>query len=271
MEPVVPPAATDEKDVIIDVHSALNKAAESSMVPHGTIMSKPVLAKKNARGATQHKSKKTMQGMRRVGEARNGLPTLRANPTMGYIFRYRSSGDIAEDQAQQVKISDIARSMVAAVDGDSYRYLFRAVRLNKVTIRSAPGSIGGSASVGIQFRGENTNEVTIMDQSTRVDHNAIVSRTPPRLSLASFWHDITNTTDDEKVLFSIFTNSSGTGISYVDMHVSVVFDEYRYINYIIQNNSLSGLNAGGLYYGNLSQEGGSGNKFTPVARAKLGL
>lgn len=271
MEPVVPPEVPDQEDVIIDVHSSpkINMPA-GNMVAHGTVMaSRMATAKK--RGATPRNNKKQAQAQRRVIEARNGLPTLRANPTMGYIFRYVSDGDIGALNGLTVKISDLARSMVAASDGDAFRYLFRAIRLNRVTIRSAPGTIGGTANVGIQFRGENTNEVTIMDQSTRVDHNAMVSREPPRLSLASFWHDVTNTTDDEKTLFAIYANNDGNGVTYVDVHLSVVFDENRYINYTIQNNSLSGLNRGGTYYGNLTASGTSNQQFIPVGRIPLGL
>jgi hypothetical protein len=275
MEPFIPPAATDEKDVIIDVHSAPKiNASAGNMVPHGTVMMSRLTKTQgynNPRGATPRKTKKQAQGQRRVIEARNGLPTLRANPTMGYIFRYVTTGDITAISGFTVKISDLARAMVVASASDAFRYLFRAVKLNRVTIRSAPGTIGGTASVGIQFRGENTNEVTIMDQSTRVDHNAMVSRTPPRLSLASFWHDVTNTTDDEKDLFAIYSNNDGDGTTYVDVHLSVVFDENRYINYTTQNGTLSGLATGGTYYGNLSTSGSASQQFTPVGRIALGL
>jgi hypothetical protein len=273
MEPITP-AATDEKDVIIDVHSApINtNFAAGNMVPHGTVMMSRLTKTQgynNPRGATPRKTKKQAQAQRRVIEARNGLPTLRANPTMGYIFRYVSTGDVTGGIV--IKISDLARSMVVASASDAFRYLFRAIKLNRVTVRSAPGTIGGTSNVGIQFRGENTNEVTIMDQSTRVDHNAMVSRIPPRLSLASFWHDVTNTTDDEKDLFSIYAHNTGDGTSYVDIHLSVVFDENRYINYTTQNGTLSGLAIGGTYYGNLSTSGSASQQFTPVGRIALGL
>lgn len=275
MEPITP-AATDEKDVIIDVHSAPTNTnfAAGNMVPHGTVMMSRLTKTQgynNPRGASPRKTKKQAQAQRRVIEARNGLPTLRANPTMGYIFRYVCDGDVGAINGLNVKISDLARSMVVATASDAFRYLFRAVKLNRVTVRSSPGTIGGTASVGIQFRGENTNEVTIMDQSTRVGHNAMVSRTPPRLSLASFWHDVTNTTDDEKDLFALYASNDGNGVSYVDVHLSVVFDENRYINYTTQNGSLTGLATGGTYYGNLSEWGSPTQQFTPVGRIPLGL
>jgi len=205
----------------------------------------------------------------RRGRARgisNGLPQTAANPSMHYNFRYIARGD----GATSVRIADLAKAMVAASTADSYRYLFRTVKVDRVTIRAATGAIGGTAAVKLQFLGSNTNEIVHMDQTMRVDHNACISMKPPRLSLASFWHDVTSTTDDEVALFRVSASTDESGVSYIDVSLSVVYDEARYINYTIQDSNLSGLNAGGLYYGKLGDDNQQ-LQWTPVARSALGV
>lgn len=201
--------------------------------------------------------------MKRSKGISNGLNTIAANPRLTYCFRYTATGD----GASTVKVSDIARSMVAASTSTSYRYLFRTVKIHNVVIRGSCGVIGGSTTVSLKFLGDNTDETTYMDSTMKVDTNAIVARPPPKLSLASFWHDVTSNTDNEKALFKVSTKSTGNGVTYVDLHLTAVLDEERYIDYTIQNNVLS-LDAGGIYYGRLSAGTPS---YTPVGRKDLGI
>jgi hypothetical protein len=115
-----------------------------------------------------------------------------------------------------------------------------------------------------------------MDQSLRIDHNACLSKKPPRFSIASFWHDVTADTDNEVTLFKIestVTNSTDSptntlGATFIDIKLSAVFDIDRYIDYTISNNGLN-LNAGGLYYGQIGT--GSGLESVPVGRTNLGI
>lgn len=203
----------------------------------------------------------------------NGLPMVSANPVMTFTFRFVCD---RSDGGTDVKVSDLARMMVTASNNTSYRYLFRTIKIDNVSIRATPPDLGGSSQVTLQFLGANTNETKYMDQSLRIDHNACLSKKPPRFSIASFWHDVTTSTDNEVTLFkmqSFATNTSdaptGTkGTTYVDIKLSAVFDIDRYIDYTISNNSLN-LNAGGLYYGRIGT--GSGLELEPVGRIDLGL
>lgn len=192
----------------------------------------------------------------------NGLSTISANPRLTYCFRYSTDGD----GTSNVKVSDLARSMVAASANTAFRYLFRTIKIARVTIRGSAGAIGGSTTVSLKFLGENTDETTYMDSTMKVDTNAMVSRAPPRFSLASYWHDITSSTDNEKTLFQLTTKSTGAGVTFVDLHLNAVFDEERYIDYTISNNALN-LNAGGIYYGRLSSNTPS---YKAVGRQDLG-
>jgi hypothetical protein len=240
----------------LDPADSLSALGEVQVAPPRTLAS----TRKGARG----KASKRTNVSRTQRPSNNGLPQMSANPKLTYTFRYKTTGD----GNVNVKVSDLARSMVAASSSNSFRYLFRTVKLEHVAIRAAASSVGESATVKLQFLGENTDETTYMDSTMRIDHNACVSRRPPKFSLASFWHDVTSSTDNEKSLFNVSTSTAGGADTYVDVTIHAVYDEQRYIDYVISNNSLSGLNAGGLYYGNLSE--GSPN-FVPVARVALGL
>lgn len=270
--PVVPGeaarnSALTDNNIIIDVHdesdldTALVTFESLSMMPSRTVTPKKYKMVKGKKGKMTRKQ--VTQSLRG-----NGLPTLPANPSMTFTFRYVTSGS----GSAIVKISDLARSMVAANDNNAFRYLFRTIKLNRVTIRGSAGEVGSDCTVKLRWLGENTNEITHMDSTIRVDHNACLSLAPPRFSLASFWHDITSSTDNEKELLFVSGNTtSNIGVVYVDVNMRVIFDEERYIDYVIQNGGLSGLNAGGLYYGNLSQNYTSNFNLVPVARKPLGL
>lgn len=257
-----------DNNIIIDVHdgsehdTALTTYQSLSMMPSRTVTPKKYKMVKGKKG------KMTKQP---VFQARNGngLPTLPANPSMTFTFRYVTSGS----GSAIVKVSDLARSMVAASANNAFRYIFRTIKLNRVTIRGACGDVGKDCQVRLRWLGENTNEITHMDSTIRVDHNACLSLAPPRFSLASFWHDITSSTDNEKELLYVSgqTTTGTLGIVYVDVNMRVIFDEERYIDYTINNNNLSGLNVGGLYYGNLAQDYTSNFLLVPVARKPLGL
>lgn len=259
--------ALTDNNIIIDVHdgsdldTALVTYQSSSMMPSRTITPKKYKMVKGKKGKMTKKP---------VFQARNGngLPTLPANPSMTFTFRYVTSGS----GSATVKVSDLARSMVAATSGDSFRYLFRTIKLNRVTIRGSAGEVGADCTVKMRWLGENTNEITHMDSTIRVDHNACLSLAPPRFSLASFWHDVTSSTDNEKeLLYVTGQTTSNIGVVYVDINMHVIFDEERYIDYTINNGSLSGLNSGGLYFGNMAQDYTSNFLLVPVARKHLGL
>jgi hypothetical protein len=250
--------------IVIDVgeEPLVGTTLRDGLIPFGTVVKKEerpytMVATKGRKG------QKMVKRHYASPMAANGLPPLAANPRLNYTFRYKTTGD----GGANVKISDLARSMVAAATANSFRYLFRTLKLNSVAIRAAPSNIGEGATVKLRFLGANTDETTYMDTSLRVDHNAYLMRKPPAFSLASFWHDVTSSTDDVAIL-SVATNTTGTADTYVDINLSVVFDESRYINYSISNAALSGLSPGGLYYGNLSE---SSPDFVPVGRKPLGL
>lgn len=246
---VSPEPPLDDNIIVIDIPE-LGAPARHLTSEHNTV---PV-------GVHMMNVKRGKKGRQVTG---NGLSTIPANPRLTYCFRYAATGD----GISNVKVSDLARSMVAASANNAFRYLFRTIKLNRVTIRGSAGQIGGSTTVSLKFLGDNTDETTYMDSTMKVDTNAMVSRAPPRFSLASYWHDITSSTDNEKELFQLTTSSTGAGVTFVDLHISAVFDEERYIDYTISNNNLS-LNAGGLYYGRLS----AGNPtYSPVGRRDLGV
>jgi hypothetical protein len=203
----------------------------------------------------------------------NGLPMVSANPVLNFTFRFLA---VHSNGGTEIKVSDLARMMVAAASSNSFRYLFRTIKLENVSLRATPPEVGGSSQVTLQYLGNNTNETTYMDQSLRIDHNAVLSKKPPRFSIASFWHDITSSTDNEVTLIKISstgTNNSDSptttkGATYVDIRLSAVFDIDRYIDYVISNNNLS-LNAGGLYFGQIGT--GTGLELVPVGRKNLGV
>lgn len=249
--------------IIIDIHSedeeqAVTTPAALTLIPAGTNVRKNYKITK--------KGKKTIRTPM-MSRGWGGLPNLPANPSMAYTFRYSTT----DDGTAVVTVADIARSMVAAAGEDKFRYIFRTVKVDRVSIRGMPGAIGGSSTVRLRWLGENTNEITHMASSMSIDRAATISLPPPKLSLASFWHDVTNLTDDEKPLFTVTTENTSNGTCFVDLRLRVIFDEARYISYSIQNNTLSGLSDGGIYYGALAIVTGTVPDFRPLARKFLGI
>jgi len=174
----------------------------------------------------------------------NSLPMITLEPRVHHLFRYQR-----EDTANSytVNVGDLAKAIVAASTSTTYRYIMRTLRVKKVTLRGSTGTIGTSATCGLRYLGANTNEVRYQDTTAKIDVNAVVSRVPPRFSLASFWHDVTNETLSTP-LFEI--TYFGTGELYVDLQMEFLMDIDRYVNF-----SLSGgtaLDVGGLYKGPLA-------------------
>lgn len=183
--------------------------------------------------------------MRRRG-AGNNIPLITLEPRVHHVFRYQKSG---ETSAWTVDLQNVAEAHVAASAANQYRFIMRTFRIKKVAVRGSIANVGSQATVSLRFLGANTNEIRYQDATFKVDSNAMVVRTPPRFSLASFWHDVTN----EALATQLFQiDSSGTGELYVDLHLEYLLDVDRYINFSLSAPT-GGLNSGGLYKGPLGE------------------
>jgi hypothetical protein len=182
---------------------------------------------------------------RRRGQARsmNSLAVLSAEPHVSYVARYkRSTGNVYD-----VDIGGFARMLVAAATATNYRPCIRAFRIREITVRGSTGAVGDSASVGLRYLGTNTNETNHIDDTMKIDVNAMVSKKPPRNSLAAFWHDVvTEELNTKLVTIQYF----GSGECYVDVHLEVLLDVNRYVNFSLSGGS--GLDVGGIYRADLS-------------------
>ena len=174
----------------------------------------------------------------------NSLPMITLEPKTNHVFRYQR---IDSTNSYVVDVGDIARAIVSASTTTTYRYIMRTFRVKKVTVRGSVGSIGTSATVSLRYLGANTNEIRYQDATFKVDGNAVVSRVPPRFSLASFWHDVTNDALTTP-LFEI--QYFGTGSCFVDLHMEYLTDVDRYVTFTLAGGTA--LNPGGLYKGGLA-------------------
>jgi hypothetical protein len=183
------------------------------------------------------------KGKRRGGQP-NGLPVIQVEPHVTTIFRYSRVGT---GNNYVVTIGDVAKAIVAAATSSTYRHVMRTFRIKRVTVRGTIGSVGNAATTSIRYVGQNTNEVRYMDNTLKIDENALVSRVPPKMSLASFWHDVESATLTDE-LFEV--DYFGDGQFYVDVHLEYLLDVNRYITYTLSGGS--GLAVGGIYRGELS-------------------
>jgi len=178
------------------------------------------------------------------GRAGNALPVIKVEPHVHQTFRYTRVGT---GNNYAVTVGDLARAYVASASASTYRYVIRTFRLKRVTVRGSIGAVGGTNTVALRFVGQNTNEVRFLDNTLKIDENAMVSRTPPKMSLASFWHDVESAELATEV-FSI--EYFGTGELFVDVELEYLLDLDRYISFTLSGGT--GLNVGGLYKGNLA-------------------
>jgi len=220
------PSKEDDEYVLPDPDATLGSSMPGLgdlVVPHGVQLTR---RGRNAKGAS------------------NSLPVLNSEPHVHMTFRYKRVGTGGQ---YSVTVGDVASCIVAAASTSSYRYLMRTFRIKRVTLRGSSGLVGEDASIGLRFVGQNTNEIRIMDQTLKIDENAYVSRVPPKMSLASFWHDVESAELSTEV-FSV--NYFGTGEFYVDLAVEFLLDVDRYITYALSGGTA--LQTGGVYKGPLS-------------------
>jgi len=184
------------------------------------------------------------------GRAGNALPVIKVEPHVHQTFRYTRVG---EANSYVVTVGDLARAYVAAATTSTYRYVIRTFRVKRVTVRGSLGAVGGANTVALRYIGQNTNEVRYLDNTLKIDENAMVSRIPPKMSLASFWHDV-ESADLATEVFSI--EYFGTGELFVDVELEYLLDLDRYISFTLSGGT--GLNLGGLYKGNLAGTATSG-------------
>jgi hypothetical protein len=208
----------------------MRAAMESSVLPRGMAMAR----RSKGRGAG----------------AGNSLPVINVEPHMHMTFRYERIGT---GNTYPVTVGDLARCFVAAASGSTYRYMVRTFRVKHVTIRGSTGSVGEAASVSLRYVGQNTNEVRLLDQTIKIDNNAVVSRAPPRMSLASFWHDVESAELSTEVFDIVYF---GSGQLYVDVSMEILLDVDRYISFTLSGGT--GLATGGVYKGALSGTNTSG-------------
>lgn len=181
--------------------------------------------------------------MRRRG-AGNNIPLITLEPRVHHVFRYSRT---STNSSWTVDLQDVASAHVASASSNTYRFIMRTFRIKKVAVRGSIAAVGSQATVSLRFLGANTNEIRYQDATFKVDSNAMVVRKPPRFSLASFWHDVT----DEALNTELFQiDSSGTGELYVDLHLEYLLDVDRYVNFAVSAPN-AGLNPGGLYKGSL--------------------
>jgi hypothetical protein len=174
----------------------------------------------------------------------NSLTVLSAEPHVHYTARYKRSDT---GNVYNVDVAGIAKAIVASSTTTAYRPVIRCFRIKEVTVRGSTGAIGDSASVGLRFLGTNTNEINHIDDTMKVDVNAMVAKKPPTNSLASFWHDVV-TEELNTLLFTV--QYFGTGEFYVDVSIEFLIDVNRYVNYSLSGGT--GLITGGVYRGDLS-------------------
>lgn len=173
----------------------------------------------------------------------NNVPLITLEPKVHHVFRYiRESGN-----TWNVDVGDVARAIVAAASATTYRYIMRTFRIKKVTIRGSIGAVGSQTTVSLRYLGANTNELRYQDSTFKVDSNAVVSRAPPKFSLASFWHDVTNDTLSTPLFELVFY---GDGQCYIDVHLEFLIDVDRYVTFTLAGGTA--LNPGGLYKGSLT-------------------
>jgi hypothetical protein len=219
------PFKEDDEYVLPDPEAPLGAMPGLSnlVVPHGVQLTR---RRRGARGAG------------------NSLPVLNSEPHVHMTFRYKRVGTGGE---YSVTVGDVANCIVAAASTTSYRYIMRTFRIKHVTLRGSSGAVGDDASIGLRFVGQNTNEIRLMDQTLKIDENAYVSRAPPRMSLASFWHDV-ESSELSTEIFSV--NYFGSGEFFVDMAIEFLIDVDRYITYALSGGTA--LQTGGIYKGPLS-------------------
>jgi len=190
-----------------------------------------------------HGTKLARRGRGSARGAGNSLPVLNTEPHVHQTFRFKRAGT---RNSYSITVGDLANVLVAAAGTSSYRYLMRTFRVKHVTIRGSTGAVGDSATVNLRFVGQNTNEIRYMDQTMKIDVNAMVSRTPPKMSLASFWHDVESAELSTEV-FDI--QYFGDGELFVDVTLEFLIDVDRYITFSLPGGT--GLQAGGVYKGPL--------------------
>jgi len=189
----------------------------------------------------------TVYGRRRAGGGGNSLPLISLQPRQTHVFRYKRTNDAANSFT--IDVGDVARALVSAASANSYRYIMRTFRVRHVTVRASALSVGATANCSLQYLGQNTNEITYRDNTIKIDENAMVSRSPPRFSLASFWHDV-ETDNLNTPLFEI--TSFGGGELFVDMKLEYLTDVDRYVPFTLSGGTA--LDPGGLYKGHLATD-----------------
>jgi hypothetical protein len=208
-----------------------------------------------------------MRGRANGGRARGGgkatsnsLPAIPVEPSVSTVFRYQRAGTA---NSYVITVGDIAKAVVAAASATTYRYMIRTFKIQCVTLRGSAGAVGSSAAVSLRYLGTNTSEQRILDNSSKIDVNAMVRRTPPRYSLASFWHDVESDTLSTPLIEVTYF---GTGELFLDLALTYLIDVDRYIDFTLAGGT--GLNNGGLYKGNLS--GSLTNGLIPTGGQRLG-
>jgi hypothetical protein len=194
----------------------------------------------------EYGSRASNVGRRRRGQVRssNSLEVLPAEPHVSYTARYKRSGT---GNVYNIDIAGFAKTVVASSATTTYRPCIRAFRIKEITVPGSTGAVGDSASVGLRYLGTNTNETLHIDDTMKIDVNAMVTRKPPRFSLASFWHDVVSE-DINTPLVTV--QYFGTGEFYVDVQLEFIIDVNRYVNYSLSG--AVGLVTGGIYRGDLT-------------------
>lgn len=214
----------------------------AKVVPRGTVMvtharNKPFVLVKGSNGKQVRR--------RNSNYVPNSMPMLSAEPTIKHTFRYRRS-DVGS--LYNITLRDLTTMLVMGATNTTYRPVFRALRLLNVAVRGSIGAVGETSTVSIRYTGVgdfgNTNEQKYMDSTNKVDHNAMVHRKPPRMSLASFWHD----PNDVSLGYTVFqVEYNGTGECYMDITIQAVLDLNVHVNFLL--GSGTGIVPGRMYGG----------------------
>jgi len=178
------------------------------------------------------------------GAGANSVPVICLEPRVHHTFRYQRND---AGNFYSATVGDVARALVAAATTTTYRYIMRTFRIKRVTVRGSTGAIGTASTCSLRFLGANTNEMRYQDATLKPDDNCMVSRAPPRMSLASFWHDVESSTLSD-ALFEV--EYFGTGFLFVDVALEFLIDVDRYVSFTLSGGT--GLNLGGLYKGALA-------------------